>query len=163
MISMGAAATQMEMLCDKLEKSEDITEEMRSLFADFQKDISKSVDWHIQCIEYLKSQVEHSGKIMGLWRARNAHATKILEDYKASTLGIVKSSTVPMKGNLGKFIAVKNSKETLIVDENDEDIKGFYTVEKVTSVLDKEAIRKDLANGITMKGARLEQGEHLRW
>lgn len=169
MISMSDAARDLEVICEAVTEVDDITPLIAELFESRKLDLAQSVDQRIRWLEYLDSQITHCDKIAKMWADRKSSVQKVLDRIKLKTMEEIKSfsdekgSTVPMVGSLGGFKIVKNSKPTLIVDENDEDIKGFYTVEKVETVIDKAALRQDLMNGIKMKAARLHHGEHLRW
>lgn len=163
MITMTDAAGALERLCDEMENISDITEQVQALFAEKSLKLSEAVDRRIRYIEYLKSQIAHADMVAMNWDIRKKKMELVLDKLKEDTIQVVKSSTVPMIGEIGRLKVVKNSVPTVVVDENDEDLKLFYTREKLTRILDKTAIRQDLLSGIQIRGAKLEYGEHLRW
>lgn len=163
MISMSEAATSLELLCDDIENTEDLTQAIQDLFKEKQEHLVEAVDRRIKYLEYAKMQIVHANAMAGQWMKRGEAMERLLDKMEQDTLAVIKASPVPMKGRLGKLRAQKNSNPRLIVDETDEDLVLFYTREKIIKYLDKAAIKEDMQNGIVIKSARLEYGEHLRY
>lgn len=163
MISMKDAALELELLCDEIENIEDLTPSIQQLFQDKELILSETVDKRIRFMEYAKAQTAQAKLISDKWKQRERALDKLLQKLKEDTLVMVKSSTVPLAGTLGKLRAVRNSIPTLIVNEDHPMIKEFYSRIKTEVTIDKVKLKLDLEEGALVEGAILQYGEHLRY
>lgn len=163
MISMSDAASDLERLCDDLENLPGLSIQVQELFAEKQDILAEAVDKRIRYMEYLKSQIDHTEHMVDKWNKRYSHLVQILDAIKSEALFLAKSSSVPLKGSLGKFKVVKNSRPTLqITDENHEDLANYKKV-IVKTAIDKDALKDDILAGKEITGVSLVFGEHLRY
>lgn len=161
--SMQDAAVDLERLCDEIENGVDLDAAIVELFAEKGQILADTVDKRIRYIEYLNGQIAHAQQVSQTWHKRKMRLSGILDTVRSNAIALVKTSKVPLAGTLGKLRVVKNPTPALIYDENDENIKKLYTATRISLEFNKAILKQDLMDGLEVKGARLQYGEHLRY
>lgn len=162
MISFYQAAERLEYICDQIENCAEISQELQKDFEEFKHDLAAAVDRRISYIKYCQSQIELAKKTRDEWHGRAAKFENILERIKANAMEVMRMNPgLAYKGNMGYMRLQKNTVPALVI-EDEQDLLSLEQYQKASVLLDKSAVKKDLENGIVLKGARLEWGEHLR-
>lgn len=160
MISLSHAATRLEYLCEEIDFSEVLTDHLKQDFDEFKDDLGKAVDRRISYIKYCESQIDLAMKNKEEWYERALSFRVILERIKKNAIETIRANpNLPYKGQWGALRVQKNSKSTLIVEDEEKIDDSFFETEMI---LNKGWVREAIEEGKSIEGARLELGEHLR-
>ncbi len=159
MFSFFEAATDLESLCDKIDNSPEITEDIKHMFEDAKSSLQQAVDRRISYVKYCESQIQSAKTNRDDWAKRAQRFEKILASIKEDTIATINANpSLPFRGTMGALIIQKNSVPSLNVDETSVAMKYWNKI----PVLNRELIKRDLMAGEKVKGASLVQGHHLR-
>ncbi len=161
-ISFSEAAITLERLCDEIDQSDLIADNVITIFKQSAEDLSSAVDRRLAYLKYAEAQIVTAKDMYDKWKDRADKFARVVERIKADTLATMKANpNLPYKGMLGAFRIQRNSQPSLIIEDEAVLLESStWTIEKVE--LDKAQIKKALMGGIEIPSARLEYGEHLR-
>lgn len=115
-------------------------------------------------IEYIKAQEkmiegldEEIKRLRELKKNRESRLERVKKGYTEFLKAINKKKVECVKGNM----SVAKSAGTVVVDNVDK-LPPAYTRTKIDVTPNKEAIKKAIQKGITIEGARIEEGEYLK-
>lgn len=159
-ISFEEAAGALEQLCDRIETSEELTVQLRELFAQSKLQLQDAVDGRIKHLMYIESQVEMAELMIKSWQNRLKRLKGIEDFLETNTVQFMQAyPDLPYKGMLGTLKLQNNSAPKLITEGIDLETSEYMLWEKK---LDTTRLKKDLLEGKEVEGARLERGQHLR-
>ncbi len=163
MISFYDAATNLERICEDIDYADDITQELKDVFAEANDNLTTAVDRRISYIKYCESQIDAALNMREEWNDRAKKFQKILERIKLETIDTIKANpNLPYRGEMGKLRVQRNSAPTLCIDEANFAPSQNCYIEKISKTLNKQMIIEELKAGNEISGAWLEYGEHLR-
>lgn len=161
-ISFFDAASELERICEKIDTIEELDKELTEQFDQKLLSMKEMVDKRARYLLYAESQIKAAERLEFSWATRKKSFTKAYERIKANTLHTMKCyPDTHFNGTLGGFRIQKNPKK-LVIDETKLDKDEWYIANLVRTP-NKEAILKALVAGDTIEGARIEQGEHVRF
>lgn len=159
-ISFADAASELEDLCQKIDKAEEIGPLLQSLFEERHESFVDSVDRKIRYRAYLESQINKAMEISEAWQIRANNLSNIKEKLDYLIFNTIKANpNLKFQGRLGGF-RLQKSNPKLVIDE--KILASQFFIEHKLTKPNRNAILTALDAGETVEGAHLEQGEHLR-
>lgn len=160
-LSLADAAFELEKLCDAIDESGNLDEQVHALFQEHVESFEAEVDRRIKAIWYLESQRDKANAMIALWQKRLDKTVKALDGIKAHTMITLKNYNRPFRGELGEIRIKRHSVPRLVIAVQSPELETYMEA-KVTLVLDRPTLKKDLLAGLTVPGALLVHTESLR-
>lgn len=170
------AALDLSAVCQAVDELDDIPAVLLSIVGELKAELSSSVDRQILFRKMVDSQIDNAKQMKDAW----SHRQKVLENVKASHDGYMLSSivgsTIPFRGQQGEIKAQQNPVSMVLEIKTDrrsiesvtsEDLERLkvpirYVQENTFLSLNKDAIKKDLQDGVELGWARLVRNKHIR-
>lgn len=174
-INLLDAAILFEKICSDIETQDEVNEELKRQFSEAQDLTMDQVDRRIEFMLYVEAQRDKAKDMATRWTARAKALEGTMEWIKNQAKTVLMAVPgVPLKGSLGAFKLVKNSKAALVtrcqtakfsfeIVPDTDGIDPDYLKTMQFTVLDKDRIRSDLAAGKDVPFASLFQDYHVRF
>jgi hypothetical protein len=176
MTTLATLTTQLEAICDQIEDSDTLPDDLLERFADARLSHMSKIDNYVSLLSTIKSNAEYYETRAKQLQRRAKTCARIEAAVKERLLiQVMTHPNLPWASSEGDKLRAQKSPEALeidlpnksrtfshVVDSLPDDFNPRYADHVTCTVLNTERIRTELAGGIDIPWARLVKRSHLR-